>query len=81
MQSAMKKKNFKCSDIPVFKIIIGACVLVCLIIGIAILVWWIRVKRAANAVVGAFEDYDWDSAISTLGDYPFDYPTGVMTEQ
>ena len=56
----------------------GACALVCLIIGIAILVWWIRVRRAAKAVVGAFEDIDWESAITTIGDYPFEYPTGVM---
>jgi hypothetical protein len=76
----MKKKQFKCSDIPVFKIIMGSCCLVCLIIGIGILVWWIRLRRAARAVVGAFDDFDFESAISTFGDYPFDFPNGVMQE-
>jgi len=78
MQNAMKKNKFKCSDIPVFKIIMGAYALVCLIIGIAVLIWWIRVRRAAKAVVGAFDEIDWESAISTIGDYPFEYPSGVM---
>lgn len=77
----MKKKQFKCSDIPVFKIIMGSCCLVCLIIGIGILVWWIRLRRAARAVVGAFDDFDFESAFSTFGDYPFDFPNGVMQEQ
>lgn len=90
MQQAKQKNSFKCSDIPVFKIIMGSCCLVCLIIGISILVWWMRVRRAAKAVVGAFDDIDWDSAISSMGDdaissmgddYPFDFPSGVMQEQ
>ena len=58
MQNALKKKGYNCKDISAFKIILGSCVLLCFIITIGVLVWWIRVKRAAKVVVGAFEDND-----------------------
>ena len=33
-------------------------------------------KKAANAVLGAFED-----SVTTGGDYPFDFPNGIMQKQ
>lgn len=83
MAEAMKKKKaaFKCSDIPVFKIICGTYCLVLTIIALVILIWWIRVNRAAKALLGEVEDYDWEGAFDealTGGTKAFDYPYGTL---
>ena len=75
----MKKQSFKFSDIPVFKIICGSYCLVMTIIMISILVWWLRLRAAAKAIIGELDDYDWEGVIG--GTMAFNYPGGALQKQ
>ena len=81
MQEAKKQKSFKCSDIPVFKIIVGSYCFVCLIIAIGILIWYLRVRAAARAIIGEVGSYDWEGLAQDIASYEevaLGYPYGTM---
>ena len=86
MKEAMKKKcSFKCSDIPIFKLICGTFYLVLTIIAIAVLIWWLRFTRAVRKAGEDIADIDYEGAFDAALEEAtaikaFNFPYGTLAK-